>query len=211
MSLKVVDIFNTLQGEGPYVGQQAIFLRLADCNLSCVFCDTDFKTNARMMNEDDIARDILKIFETVGIEGSRLHLVITGGEPMLQNCNPVFSTIKAIFPKKGIKTFKFYAESNGLLFKTWGYDTSLTISPKTPLSKLNQEALRHCSALKFLWGFKYPQFFQDIPQHLIDKNLFIQPIEDENWDENTRGAIEFCLKNPRFSLSSQIHKRFGLK
>ena len=40
--LKVHSIFETIQGEGPYSGYQAIFIRLSGCNLACEFCDTEF-------------------------------------------------------------------------------------------------------------------------------------------------------------------------
>jgi len=42
--LEVQDIFSTIQGEGPFAGKPAVFLRLAGCNLRCFFCDTDFES-----------------------------------------------------------------------------------------------------------------------------------------------------------------------
>ena len=41
-SLEVVDLWQTIQGEGPFAGMRAIFIRLAGCNLQCPFCDTDY-------------------------------------------------------------------------------------------------------------------------------------------------------------------------
>lgn len=40
--LKVHSIFYTIQGEGPYSGRTAVFIRLSGCNLACSFCDTEF-------------------------------------------------------------------------------------------------------------------------------------------------------------------------
>ena len=43
-NLDVQEIFPTLQGEGPYAGWPAVFIRLGGCNLACDFCDTEFET-----------------------------------------------------------------------------------------------------------------------------------------------------------------------
>jgi len=81
----VTKMFPTLQGEGPLAGRFAIFLRLAGCNLgakhSCEWCDTDFK-----LKEGKVRRicDLLAEAEDL-VLGKRKILVLTGGEPMLQN------------------------------------------------------------------------------------------------------------------------------
>ena len=81
----VTGMFPTLQGEGPLAGMFAIFLRLAGCNLgakhSCEWCDTDFK-----LKEGKVRRicDLLTEAEDLAL-GKRKILVLTGGEPLMQN------------------------------------------------------------------------------------------------------------------------------
>ena len=83
--MQVNEIFKSIQGEGPNFGKPAIFLRTAQCNLKCSWCDTkytwdwdnyDFKKEVIEMTIDEIKEKILDL--------EIKHLVITGGEPLLQ-------------------------------------------------------------------------------------------------------------------------------
>ena len=90
--LNVVSIFYTIQGEGPYSGMPAVFLRLAGCNLRCTWCDTDFETGAHKMLASEVYNDVLK-----KSKGLAQVCVITGGEPMLQNIVPVIKLLNHYF------------------------------------------------------------------------------------------------------------------
>ena len=89
--LWVQSFFHTIQGEGPFGGRPAVFLRLSGCNLACYFCDTDFESKRREMTVEAIAKEIVSL--SVGAPesiGKRTNLVvITGGEPLLQNITPL--------------------------------------------------------------------------------------------------------------------------
>jgi len=83
--MQVNEIFKSIQGEGPNFGKPAIFLRTAQCNLKCTWCDTkytwdwenyDFTKEVKEMPIDEIKKKILDL--------EIKHLVITGGEPLLQ-------------------------------------------------------------------------------------------------------------------------------
>ena len=83
--MQVNEIFKSIQGEGPNFGKPAIFLRTAQCNLKCVWCDTkytwdwknyDFQKEVKEMTIDEVKDAILDL--------EIKHLVITGGEPLLQ-------------------------------------------------------------------------------------------------------------------------------
>lgn len=73
--MRVNEIFYSIQGEGRYTGTPAIFIRLAGCNLRCNFCDTEHQPY-QDLTEEEIMRQIADFPAS--------HIVITGGEPMLQ-------------------------------------------------------------------------------------------------------------------------------
>ncbi len=83
--MQINEIFKSIQGEGPNFGKPAIFLRTAQCNLKCTWCDTkytwdwknyDYTKEVKEMTLEEI-KEQLMTFEIK-------HLVITGGEPLLQ-------------------------------------------------------------------------------------------------------------------------------
>jgi 7-carboxy-7-deazaguanine synthase len=88
VQIRVSETFLSLQGEGPAVGEPAVFLRLAGCNLSCSWCDTpyswDWKRFDRNANSHSISTVALAA-ELVQQTPESVHLlVVTGGEPLLQ-------------------------------------------------------------------------------------------------------------------------------
>lgn len=79
------EIFSSLQGEGVGLGEPAVFLRLAGCNLSCRWCDTRYAWDWRAYDPSEVTLQLKP--EEVGREilGFRPHhLIVTGGEPLLQ-------------------------------------------------------------------------------------------------------------------------------
>lgn len=151
-SLFVTSIFFTLQGEGPFVGHAAVFIRLAKCNLDCSFCDTFFDDGDWMT----FAEIDAKIYHTIADywnnkgeavplwampkgQGDVKHpelvsagpfyypnivLVMTGGEPLIQE------NISA-FMKQQIHNFKaVQVESNGIPDTEVPSGVTLVCSPK---------------------------------------------------------------------------------
>ena len=89
--LAVTSIFRTIQGEGPFAGYPATFLRMAGCNLGakkdCPFCDTYFAVDeAKSMTVTDVEAELYRLMST---EAKRDFIVVTGGEPLLQWSNIV--------------------------------------------------------------------------------------------------------------------------
>ena len=142
-SLFVTSIFLTLQGEGPFSGSPALFIRLAKCNLDCSFCDTFFDDGDWMT----FAQIEAKMYETVcsywnnkgepvplwalpkqpeGPYGfyPNIVLVMTGGEPLLQENI-------SNFMQKQLANFKaVQVESNGIPDTVVPEGVTLVCSPK---------------------------------------------------------------------------------
>lgn len=85
--IPVVETFVSLQGEGPSAGEPALFLRLANCNLNCVWCDTrhswDWDAYDKTEEVENVAHTALVERLTSELPPSVRLLVLTGGEPLL--------------------------------------------------------------------------------------------------------------------------------
>src|SRR5690606_29029227 len=113
--------WNTIQGEGPYAGRQAVFLRLAGCNLQCPLCDTLYADTRTLIPVDELA-------EWCRLQPPKL-VVLTGGEPFRQRISSLCQLLLDIGKEVQVET-------NGTLYddKT-PFDVTVVCSPKT--SKIN--------------------------------------------------------------------------
>ena len=105
-STKIREIFTSIQGEGPYVGQKHIFVRFCRCNLNCAYCDTDFNfKNAKDYNINDLFLNLAKNDAEI--------ISFTGGEPLCE-----LDFLKEFLSEYKIKlNKKIYLETNGTLYK----------------------------------------------------------------------------------------------
>ena len=77
--MQIIEIYKSLQGESSYAGLPCIFVRLAGCNLRCVWCDSEYTfTGGKRMTLDDIEQEVQRLSPGGGL------VEITGGEPLLQ-------------------------------------------------------------------------------------------------------------------------------
>jgi 7-carboxy-7-deazaguanine synthase len=128
--LLINDVFYTFQGEGPDAGRPAVFVRLAKCNLRCHFCDTDFESGTLLTARDAFDR-IAKILKPDVCD----LVVITGGEPMLQNILPLVRRLNDICVSVAVETAgTIPIDGMSELFKPdRSYSGNIiVVSPKTP-------------------------------------------------------------------------------
>lgn len=77
--MQIIEIYKSLQGESSYAGLPCVFVRLAGCNLRCVWCDSEytFKGGSKRTIEE-VEREVQRLSPDCGL------VEITGGEPLLQ-------------------------------------------------------------------------------------------------------------------------------
>lgn len=78
--MKVAEIFESYQGEGPEVGMRAVFVRLHGCNLKCARCDTKYSWEDDNVYEEVSLGDVEDMVYGYGVP----NVIITGGEPLMQ-------------------------------------------------------------------------------------------------------------------------------
>jgi organic radical activating enzyme len=157
-SLYVTSMFFTLQGEGPYAGMPALFIRLAKCNLACSFCDTFFDDGNWMtfVEIEDKMSDTIQTYwdkqgqpvpKWVSRNGDmdcfpNVVLVITGGEPMLQSNLGKFLMIQ------GGSWKAMQIETNGTIDSGLGDEVTVVCSPKC--AEKNGVAIKYLEPTKFI-------------------------------------------------------------
>lgn len=104
-TVRIKEIFESIQGEGPYIGCKQIFVRFCNCNLKCNYCDTEFAPDEYFeeFTPEELA-DYLKKFDLKTIHS----LSLTGGEPLL-----AVDFLKEFLPLAGEITI--YLETNATL------------------------------------------------------------------------------------------------
>lgn len=212
MAYLVKEIFYTLQGEGLHAGKPAVFCRFSGCNLwsgreedrksaICKICDTDFVgTNGHgggiFEDAASLAHSVNGAFPKGKYKNIRPFVVCTGGEPLLQLDMPLLEA----FHDRNIDVA---VETNGTYIPPKGIDW-VCVSPK----KDTELIIKSGNELKLL----YPQegFEPEMFEKLSFDFFYLQPIYSSKLKENTLQAIEYCLHNPQWRLSLQMHKILGL-
>lgn len=185
---RINDIFYSLQGEGRNTGRAAIFIRFADCNLKCPFCDTDFAQYEEMSDEDILNR----------IKSYPSHFVVlTGGEPSLQ----VDRQLVDLLHKHG---YELAMETNGTHPIVDGIDW-ITCSPK------GNTVIKRCNELKCI----FEEATLEPDDHGISAEYkYLQPCDVQNTERNAqivKHCFDYILQHPEWRMSLQTHKLVGFK
>ncbi len=213
MTYSVREIYYTLQGEGARTGRPAVFLRFAGCNLwsgrehhraeaVCRFCDTEFVgTGGPGGGKFETAAalvDAVVAAWPVSASHRDRYVVCTGGEPLLQLDEGLIDGLHRAGFEVGVET-------NGTIAAPRGIDW-LCVSPKgnAPLEQRSGDELK----------LVYPQVEDEAQPERFEllefRHFYLQPLDDEKRDANTRATIDYCLAHPGWKLSLQTHKILGI-
>lgn len=204
----IKEIFNTIQGEGPFAGVPATFIRMGGCNLKCTYCDEDYTTNLEQMFLSDISDRKMEPL-----------IVITGGEPFAQNITPLVNMLLNMD-----KTVQ--VETNGTLTCPafpWA-EVTVVVSPKT--GKLCSAIEANVLIYKYVIGVDDKDSSDGLPVNSTqggittparpkNKNVatYLMPRDDKDQIKNEANmltAAHLCMKFGKV-LTIQMHKIVGLK
>jgi organic radical activating enzyme len=188
-----MEMFYSLQGEGYHQGKAAFFIRLAGCDVGCVWCDVKDSWDA----SKHPVLSIQEIVKSALTHPGRL-AIVTGGEPLLYNLEPLTTALKAAGFQTNIET-----SGSSPMSGNWDW---VCLSPKKFKAPL-PENLPLASELKVV-VFNNSDF-EWAEKHAMHTNqnckLYLQP----EWDKQaqiTPTVIEYIKENPKWELSAQLHK-----
>lgn len=219
VKLLINEVFYSIQGEGQNAGCAAVFVRFAKCNLACKFCDTEFEAFTKRP-VDEVATHVRSIVPApdprmLGEVGSSSReawalrevnpwVILTGGEPGLQNCGPLIAILQAA-------GFKVAIETSGSVYAEWMKTLDhICVSPKVRLERVPNPLKLMASEFKWIVNAAFLKQYEEAPEQLYMPGAFnyLQPESlNPKW---TLAASKLVMANPgRYALSLQTHKLAG--
>jgi 7-carboxy-7-deazaguanine synthase len=219
---KINELFETIQGEGYFTGQPAIFLRLQGCPVGCSWCDTKhtWEVNnseqviaTQMLNKNQESvqwanlsvEEILSVVAEQGYQAK--HLVITGGEPCMLDLTPLCLA----FEQQG---YSCQVETSGTFEVRVSTQCWVTISPKIKMKggyPILSSAMQRANEIKHPIATEQhvDELKSLLTEHKIEQTpVYLQPISQKK--RATDLAIKTCIEN-NWRLSVQVHKYIGIE
>jgi organic radical activating enzyme len=185
--------FYTIQGEGYHQGRAAYFVRLGGCDVGCVWCDVKDSWDASVHPQLTVEEIMHPIDQT-----SAPMVVITGGEPLMHDLEPLINALQD-------KGYAVNIETSGAHHLT-GHPDWICLSPKKFKAPL-PEVLPLAHELKVVVYNKSD--FAWAEEHAAKVSpycrLYLQP-EWSRAAEMTPLIIDYVKANPKWEISLQIHK-----
>ncbi len=199
---RIVEIFESLQGEGYNTGMSAVFIRLGKCNLACAWCDTDYLTFTMMSLTDILGR--LKSY-------TARNIIITGGDPTIQ---PHLAVLLDALKSAG---YRLYLETNGLNPAPPQIDY-VAASPKACYAvKYEQQCIKQADEVRIVADGNVLAFCAAMEQKIRAEHYYLSPCERKGEMNIYETIRQIGLLNSRpdaavhWQLSVQTHKWAGIE
>lgn len=222
LGYQVHEIFYTIQGEGPYAGLPATFVRLTGCNLRCHWCDTvwdDDKDNRLS------AEEIVKTIQ--GLTDCKL-VVLTGGEPCRWDLIDLIELLDA-------EGYQVQVETAGTFWQPCLLQSNVTIvcSPKT--AKVHPKFTEHCNHWKYVVKAGDASEEDGLPIQSTQRpkdelstewkggpmarppkrpgvNVYLQPCDEQAADKNKANMAHMVSIAMKYGYRAglQLHKLFNM-
>lgn len=219
-SLDVHSVFHTIQGEGPFAGRPAVFLRLAGCNLQCPFCDTEYTEGRETKPIATIVQEVM-----LCAHKHTTLVVITGGEPLRQSIGKLVTRLIRVGMHVQIESNGVFAPDETLALHLGQRDATLVISPKT--KAVHEMAALRAKAFKYVLeaGLISPDDGLPIralghkavplvarPPSWYKGPIYVNPMDSHDPAKNAANIAATVASSLRFghTLGLQIHKIIGV-
>lgn len=192
-NLPLMEAFYTIQGEGFHAGKAAYFIRLAGCDVGCVWCDVKESWDATLHPEVSVP----KIVEEAAQFPARM-AVVTGGEPLMYDLSNLTAELKN-------NNFTTNIETSGVYDVTGEWDW-ICFSPKK-FKEPHPSIYNLANELKVIVYNKSDFAFAEKFAEKVNENciLLLQP-EWSLQDKMLPQLIDYVKINPKWKVSLQTHK-----
>ncbi len=196
-TIPLMEDFYSIQGEGYHTGKPAYFIRTAGCDVNCWWCDV----SESWEESNHPVVPVEEIVDHAKSSGAKL-AVVTGGEPLLHNLNPLTKKLK----EAGLNVHIETSGSSPLS----GHLDWITLSPKRFKEPL-EEIFPFVNELKVVvltnkdleWAEKNATKCTD------STHLFLQP--EWSRESSRKLIVDYVKKHPEWQISIQTHKHLGLR
>ena len=194
--LPLMEAFYTIQGEGYHKGAAAYFIRIGGCDVGCHWCDVKESWDATLHPPTAIE----KIVNQASTYSDTI--VVTGGEPLMWDMQPLTSLLKE-------KKLKTHIETSGAYTLSGDWDW-ICLSPKKrkpPLGAIYSKA----DELKVIVYNKSDFEFAEAQAENVSKDciLYLQP----EWSASQKMIpmiVDYVMKHPKWKISLQTHKYLNI-
>ncbi|AHG79160.1 Organic radical activating enzyme [Mannheimia varigena USDA-ARS-USMARC-1388] len=197
----IVEIFESLQGEGFNTGMPAIFVRFGKCNLTCPWCDTNYNQFDTWTLSEILAK--VKSY-------SAKNVIITGGEPTIQ---PNLSLLLEQLKQAG---YFLAIETNGLKEIPPQIDYIATSPKRMYQEKYQRRCIEFANEVRIVVDGEVQEFCEQLETQIKADHYYLSPCEVDGKMNLLETITQIGLLNqrsnkPKWQLSIQTHKIVGIE